>query len=163
MATYRPDVSNVTVTVDTSIYAAGDSLSTAAIDFQVQAMKGLIRSVTIVDPDHNTAANLAGNLWLFAGAVTPAAANAAHDITDAHAAKCIGIIPVVAGDAQLSASNTVASAKLAQPLPYSLEELPSGASVAAHEMHIYGIYVVGATPTFAGASVRFKLGYEFPE
>lgn len=137
------------VGVDTAIMAGGDVANSAVIDFPVSGYGiGKVVSLVIVSPDAVTAANLAGVLWLFDATVTPAAANAAHSISDADAKLLIGCIPVVAGDCNLSALNTTATVRLAAPLPF---DLGAGSS-------IFGIYVVGATPTFAGGSVRFILG-----
>jgi hypothetical protein len=142
-------VVTVDAAVDTAIMAAGDVAASAVIPFPVSGSGvGAVTSLTLIDPDHNTAANLAGTLWLFKATVTPAAANAAHSISDADALKCIGFIPVAAGDVVLSALNSVACVRLAAWLPF---EIGTGAS-------IYGIFVVAATPTFAGGTLRFLLG-----
>lgn len=138
-----------TVAVDTSVMAASDVANSAVIEFPVSGYGiGKIVSLVIVDPDHNTAANLAGTLWLFSATVTPAAANAAHSISDAHALLSIGWIPVASTACLLSALNTVASVRLDPPLPFDL-----GAGTS-----LFGIYVVDATPTFAGGSITMKLG-----
>jgi hypothetical protein len=51
----------VDVAVDTSALAAGDVANSAVIPFPIDGSGvGKIVSLTIVDPDHNTAANLAG-------------------------------------------------------------------------------------------------------
>ena len=134
--------------VEASALDAGDVANNAIMTFPVSGYGiGKIVQLVIVDPDHNTAANLAGNLWLFDRSVTIAAADAAHSISDADALFCIGVIPVVAGDCVLNAANTVATVRLTAPLYFDL-----GASTS-----IFGVYVVAATPTFGGATLRFAL------
>ncbi len=138
-----------TFAVETSALDAGDVVANAVIEFPVSGYGvGKIMQLTVIDPDHNSAANLAGNLWLFKSTVTPAAADAAHSISDADAAKCIGVIPIASGDVQLSALNSVATVRLNPPL---LFDLGAGTS-------IFAIYVITATPTFAGGSLTMILG-----
>jgi len=141
----------VDVTVDTAALAANDVANAAVIPFPIGGHGvGKVMSLTLIDPDHNTAANLAATLWLFKASVTPAAANATHSISDGDAALCVGTLPIVAGDVALSALNSVASVRLAAPLPFTVGTNGS----------LYGILVMAAAPTFAGGTVRIVLGIE---
>jgi hypothetical protein len=138
----------VTVTVDTAILGAGDTASDGVITFPVSGHTvGVIRSLVIVDSDHNTAANIAGTVWFFNDSVTPATKNTAHSISDADALKSIGWIAIASTDVLLTALNSVATLRLTAPLPFDLV----GEA-------IYGIYVVTATPTFTSGSVKMVLG-----
>jgi|GEM_PF-4033912 len=138
-----------TFAVETTALDAGDTVANAVIEFPVSGYGvGKILSLEIIDPDHNSAANLAGTLWLFKSTVTPAAADAAHSISDADAAKCIGFIPIASGDVVLSALNSVAYVRLTAPV---LFDLGAGTS-------LFAIYVCTATPTFAGGSLTMILG-----
>ena len=143
-----PQLITVDVPVETTALDAGDVAMTSVIPFPVSGHTvGVIRSLVIIDPDHNSAANIAGALWMFKDTVTPAAKDAAHSISDADANKCIGVIPIASGDVLLSALNSVATVRLNPGLPFDLV----GTS-------LYGIYVVTATPTFAGGTIRMVLG-----
>lgn len=138
-----------TFAVEASALDAGDVANVAIIDFPVSGYGvGKVMSLTVIDPDHNTAANIAGTLWLFKSSVTQAAADAAHSISDADALKSIGFIQIASTDVLLTALNSIAHVRLTAPL---LFDLGAGTS-------IYGIYVVTATPTFAGASLTMILG-----
>jgi hypothetical protein len=139
---------NVDSTVETTALDAGDVANAAIMEFAVSGYGiGKVVGLTIVDPDHNTAANLAGKLWLFTSSVTIAAKDAAHSVSDADMLKCIGWVTVAAGNCLLTAANTMASVQLSAPLPFDL-----GASTS-----LFGVYVVDATPTFAGGTLRFSL------
>lgn len=148
-----PQLVTATVTVETSALDAGDVANAAIIPFVISTAQngysgGKIMSLLIIDPDHNTAANIAGTLWLFKASVTQAAADAAHSVSDGDMLNLIGMIPIASGDVLLTAANSAACVRLAAPLPFDL----------AGGTTIYGIYVVTATPTFAGGSLTFVLG-----
>ncbi len=146
---------SVTQAVDTAIMASGDVVATTVIPFAGAVDIGIpvarIRQLVITDPDANTAANWVGELWLFRDTVTPAAANAAHSISDAHALLAEARIDIVAADATLSALNTVVS-KSGLDIPF---RVVNGATT------LYGILVTRATPTFAGGTITISLGIEY--
>ena len=137
-------VVSATPTLDTNIYASGDCLHTAVIAFanavRTNAGSGVIGKLVVVDASAQTAA---GELWLFSDTVTPAAANAAHSISDADALKCVGVIPF--GTYYASALNTVSVARDLN-LPFA---------VAATTL--YGILVTRGTPTYAVGSLTASL------
>jgi hypothetical protein len=130
-------------TLDTVIYAAGDSLHTAVITFasavRVSGGTGRVRKVIVIDKDLQSAA---GELWLFSATVTPAAANAAHSISDADAALCIGVIPF--GTYYASALNSVS---VASP------DLPINCAATT----LFGILVTRGTPTYTAAGLTVAL------
>ena len=136
-------VVSATPTLDTSIYAAGDSLHTAAIEFaaavRVSAGTGRVRKVVVVDKDLQSAA---GELWLFSATVTPAAANAAHSISDADAALCVGVIPF--GTYYASALNSISVASPDLPIKCAATSL-------------FGILVTRGTPTHSAAGLVVSL------
>lgn len=87
-----PQLITVDVSVETTALDAGDVANAAVIPFPVSGHTvGVVRSLVIVDPDHNTAANIAGNLWLFDDTVTPATKDTAHSISDADATGCLSM------------------------------------------------------------------------
>lgn len=146
---------SIDAAVETTALDAGDVVNNAILNFPLTAdpefgNSGKIVSLLIVDPDHNTAANLAGRLFLFSSTVTQAAADAANAFSDADMLKAIGHITIAAADVELNANNSLVSVRLSAPIPFNLG---SGTS-------IFGTYAVTATPTFAGGTLRFVLGVE---
>lgn len=144
--TRRPPlvVVSATPTLDTAIYASGDSLHTAVLSFanavRVSGGSGVVDKLIVVDKDLQSAA---GELWLFSASVTPAAANAAHSISGADAALCVGVIPF--GTYYASALNAVSVAKDVR-LPFV---------VAATSL--FGILVTRGTPTYTAAGLVVSL------
>lgn len=142
----RSAVVTVTPTLDTAAYASGDTLATAILTFASTAFNvggtGYVESLIVIDADLQSAA---GELWLFSTSVTPAAANAAHSISDANALVCIGVIPF--GPYYASALNSVSVAK-GVGLAFKCD-----ASLAG----FYGIAVTRGTPTHTASGLTFRL------
>lgn len=140
----RPVVSAVTPTLDTVIYASGDCLHTAVLSFlnavYASGGTGTIKKLVVVDADLQS---VAGELWLFNATVTPAAANAAHSISDADAAKCVGVIPF--GPYYASALNSVSVATPSLPF-----RITTGTT-------LFGILVTRGTPTYTAAGLQVSL------
>jgi hypothetical protein len=136
----------VTPTLDTSAYASGDSLHTAVMTFAGMARgnggTGVISKLVIIDKAVQSAA---GELWLFDTAVTPAAANAAHSISDADAAHCVGVITF--GPYAASALNSI-STRSGVSLPYKCDPADTA---------LYGILVTRGTPTYAASDLVVNL------
>lgn len=137
-------VVSVIPTLDTVAYAAGDSLHTTVMSFanavRVAGGSGVVDKLLVIDADRQFAA---GELWLFSASVTPAAANAAHSISDADAALCVGVIPF--GTYYNSALNSVSVATNVR-LPFT---------VAATTL--FGIAVTRGTPTYTASGLTFRL------
>lgn len=137
-------VVSATPTLDTAIYTSGDSLHTAVISFanavRVSGGSGVIGKMVVVDASAQTAGF---ELWLFSATVTPAAANAAHSISDADAALCVGVI--ASGAYFASALNSVSVAKDVQ-LPFTCAATT-----------LFGILVTRAAPTYAAGSLTVSL------
>lgn len=145
-------VGATTWAVDTSAFATGDVIGPVApapIIFPLGTVdvgrRGVIRSLRIIDNDAQSAANDAGELWLFSSTVTPAAGNAAHSISDADAAKLVGIIPILAANVFASALNAVITIPN-QYIPFAV----TGTS-------LFGILVSRAAPTYAGGVLTIAL------
>ena len=131
--------------LDTSIYASGDSLHTAVLEFPDAVAAGggaYVESMVIVD---GAAQSQPCELWLFDQTVTPAAANAAHSISDIDAAKCLGVIS--SGVYYASALNSVSVAK-----GVSLPVKAAGTGTS-----LFGILVTRGTPTYAASSLTVSL------
>ena len=95
--------------LDTSAYASGDALHVTTMKFAEcfgDSRSGYVEKMVIVD---NAVQSQPCELWLFRGPITSAAANAAHSISDADAAKCVGVIS--SGAYFASALNSVSVAK----------------------------------------------------
>jgi hypothetical protein len=131
-------------TLDTSAYASGDCLHTSVISFAnavaVSGGTGTIVKLTVIDADLQSAA---GELWLFSATVTPAAANAAHSISDGDAALCVGVIPF--GPYYASALNSV-SVNSSISLPFSCAATT-----------LFAIAVTRGTPTYTASGLTIKL------
>jgi hypothetical protein len=136
----------VTPTLDTNAYAPGDSLHTAILTFAGMARAvggtGVVVKLLVADQATQSAS---GELWLFDTAVTPATANAAHDITDADALHCLGVITF--GPYAASSSNSV-STRNGVAFPYK---------TAVADTALYGILVTRGTPTYAASSLVVTL------
>lgn len=132
---------SATPTLDTSAHTSGDCLHTAVISFSgaLNDISGYVEKMVVVDREVQ---NQPLELWLFNGSVTPAAANAAHSISDADAAKCIGVIS--SGPYYASALNSVSVAN-----SVGLAIRASGG--------LYGILVTRGTPTYAAGSLTVTL------
>jgi hypothetical protein len=136
-------VVSATPTLDTSAYASGDCLHTTVISFASAVgakLTGFIEKMVIVD---NEVQSQPCELWLFSATVTPAAANAAHSISDAHAALCIGVI--ASGTYYASALNSVSVAK------------GVNLAIKCAATTLYGILVTRGTPTYAVGSLTVSL------
>ena len=135
-------VLSATPTLDTSIYASGDSLwsSVLAIANAVRSAGGTGQLVKVVITDY-AAQSAPLDLLFFNASLAIAAANAAHSITDAElAAKALGHISIVAGDYISNGANSVATKLIT--FPYSC---------AATTLYIAG--VTRGTPTYAAGSL----------
>ena len=140
-------VVSATPTLDTSIYASGDSLHTAVITFTGAVGRsggyGKVKKMVVVDASAQTAAF---ELWLFSATVTPAAANSVHSISDADAALCVGVI--ASGTYFASALNSVCVTK-----GVDLDFKVAGTS-------LFGILVTRSTPTYLAGSLTVSLQIE---
>lgn len=88
-----------TPVVDTSIYASGDTLFDAtaiAAAVRTAGGKAILRSLTVLDKDDNTAAAM--DLVFLRANVAFGTLNGAPNISDANAAKIIGSISIASGD-----------------------------------------------------------------
>lgn len=139
-------VPTVTPTLDTAIYAAGDTLATAVLSFanavRISGGSGRVRKLVVVDRDAQSAA---GELWLFSATVAPAAANAAHSISDADAALCVGVIPF--GTYYASALNSVSVTSVDLPITCAATTL-------------FGILVTRGTPTHTAGGLSVTLAID---
>ena len=145
----RNHVAEATPTLDTNIYASGDHMGTLmTLQGVGEAGAGCrLDKVVIVDAAKQSAAF---KILLFNAAPTITSVdNAAADISDAEmAAKCIGVVSVVAGDYTALNVNSVADTT------YNKVIKSPGAT-------LYALCVSAGTPTYAAASLTFKFHFSW--
>ncbi|MBU2346587.1 MAG: hypothetical protein KJ888_20550 [Gammaproteobacteria bacterium] len=138
-------VVSATPTLDTSAYASGDCLHTTVISFADAvgpSLSGFVEKMIIVDA---AVQSQPCELWLFSATVTPAAANAAHSISDADALLLGGGGVVYSGPYYPSALNSVSVAK------------GVGLAIKCAATTLYGILITRGTPTYAAGSLTVSL------
>lgn len=136
--------------LDTSVYAAGDTLfDSTAVAGAVRTNGGtaVLRSLALLDKDDNTAAAI--DLFFLRANVPFGTLNAAPSITDANGAKIIGFVSLVAGDFIDVGGSKVAS-KTGLNLVLSAD---SGTT-------IYVAAVARGTPTQTLGGIQLTLGVE---
>jgi len=139
----KATVVSASPTLDTSAYASGDCLHTTVITFAsaVEAsLSGFVENMIILD---KLVQSQPCELWLFSATVAPAAANAAHSISDGDAALCIGVIS--AGPYYASALNSVSVTK------------NIGLAIKCAATSLFGILVTRGTPTYSADSLTVSL------
>lgn len=140
----------VTPTVDTSIYAAGDTLfdrTAIAGAARVAAGGGIIRSVTLLDKDDNTAAAI--TLFFLRANVAFGTLNAAPSISDANAMKIIGNVVIASGDF-IDVTGSKVAPKSGLAIPFTLD---SGTS-------LYVAATCAGTPTQTAGGIVLNVGIE---
>ncbi len=141
------DVAPVT---DTSIYANGDVafVAIAVPGYRAANSTGPARklqSVVILD---QAAQGVALDLVFSVGTITLGTINAAVTVSDADAAKIVGIVSVLAADYSALVNSSLATKR-------GLELIMQPGS----DLYVSGI-VRSGTPTYAAGSLRIKLGFE---
>jgi hypothetical protein len=130
-------------------YVTGDYVGTSAtpITFSGCARTandtGLITRAILIDYANQS---VAGELWLFDQTVTPPNDSAAWSISDADAAKCIGVIPFSTYYA--SALNSISFGVPAAPMSF---QCTGGTQV------LYGCFVTRGAPAYASGDLTFRL------
>jgi deoxyinosine 3'endonuclease (endonuclease V) len=143
---------DVTLTLDTSIYAAADVLSDSAVVSNAVPYPGgraILRSVVLLDEDDQAAAL---DLYFIDSNVAMGTKNAAISITDANARKLLGKVAIATTDyADLIASRLATKSELALVL-----------KAVAGSPDIYVAAVNGAgTPTYTAAGIKLRLGIQW--
>lgn len=163
------DVIDVVPTLDTNAYATGDRLGSihtitnafrklhrsmdpitaTASDFQGQAGKVILHSITIIDQAKQSQPI---DILFFSSSPTVASAdNAAIDISDAEMdAKCIGVVSFDSTYVALAANSCAAKTNLGLVLKQS---------TSAANNNLYAVCVIRGSATYAASSLRFKYGF----
>lgn len=144
------NVIDVTLTLDTAIYASGDVLSdTAELTGAMRVIggKGILRSITVIDEDDQ---GIAFDIFFFKVTQSLGAKNAAPNISDAAARDCLGAISVAAGDyIDLGGVRVATKSGLA----LVLESDPAS-------LNIFIGTITRGTPTYTANGLKLKLGIE---
>lgn len=119
----------------------GDAM-TFANCARVNAGTGIIIGAVLVDYAKQS---VAGELWLFDTEPTPPADSAAWSISDAHAARCIGVIPF----------NTYFASALNSVSPVGNQTIAF--QCAGGSRDLYGCFVTRGAPTYASGDLTFRL------
>lgn len=129
-------------------YIANDYVGTDGVAMvfnnvaRINGGTGIIIGAILVD---YALQSVAGELWLFDTAITPPNDSAAWTLSDAHAARCIGVIPFSTYYA--SAANSVSP----------VGNLTIAFQALAASKNIYGCFVTRGAPTYASGDLTFRL------
>lgn len=132
-------------------YATGDYIgpSTTPASFllvsRVSGYADIVKSLVVID--YVTTAAVALELWLFSATFVAPTDNAAWTITDAEAATCVGVIPIVTSKWYASALNKI----------YSDDTLGLVVKPAVTTI-FYALVARGTTPTWASGDLTLGLG-----
>lgn len=146
------DVIDVTLTLDTLIYAALDVLSDTATltdAVRVNGGKATLVSLTVIDEDDQAGVI---DFYFFKATQSLGTKNAAPDIADAAARDILGIVSVAAADYKDLGGVKIASIK---NINLKLE-----AATGSRNLFLGSINLSG-TPTYTAAGVRVKLGIDW--
>lgn len=127
-------------------YTTGDFVGTnaTALTFanaaRVSGGTGIILSAVLID---KALQSISGELWLFDTSVTPPNDNAAWSLSDADAARCIGIIPF--GVYYASALNSVSQSQAL------------GMAFKSSATSLWGCFVTRGAPTYASSDLVVRL------
>jgi hypothetical protein len=144
---------DVVPTVDTAIYAAGDTLFqtvSAGVAFRAQTLGAILRSVVVIDKsDQGTPVDF--DLWLLSANVTLGVLNNPPSISDLNAQNLLGVVSIAQADYKdLGGCKVATKSGLALPLK------PASGGL----LYIGGVNGTG-TPTFGTASdLYIRLGIE---
>lgn len=135
--------------LETTALDSGDVAHTAVLNFAdvvaQNGQSGVISKMTVIDKD---AQGIDLELWLFNATVTIPAADAAWSISDADAAKCVGIIRTATDGVWFaSALNKIGQVRNLN-LPFKCD---------AADVDLYGAIVTRGTPTYTAAGLVIDL------
>ena len=129
-------------------YVANDYVgeSATAMTFagcgRANGLSGKITGAVLID---YALQSVAGELWMFDLIPTPPDDSAAWTISDAHAARCIGVIPF----------NTYYGSALNSVAPVGNLSIPFKCAAAATAL--YGCFVTRGAPAYASGDLTFRL------
>lgn len=140
----------VTLSVDTAIYAADDVLAdTQVVTGALKFTDGVaeLRSVQLLDEDDQ---GVALDLVFLDGNVSLGTENAAPSITDANARNILGLVSIATGDYKDLGGCRIAS----------LRNVGLLVKAASGTRNIYVAAITrGGTPTYTAAGLKLRLGF----
>lgn len=143
------DLIDVTLTLDTSAYTAGDVLAdTQVIASAVRANGGraILQSLTVIDEDDQGAAM---DIYFLGTNVSLGTENAAPSVSDANSRQILGLVSVASGDYKDLGGMRIACIKAIGLL---LE-------AEANATDLFIAVVTQGTPTHTATGVRIRLGF----
>lgn len=144
------NVLDVTLVADTNAYADGDVLAIPQEIVNSVAEAGTARqltSIVVIDSDDQ---GTAIDLIFFDASASLGTINTAIDISDADAAKIVGIVAIAAGDFKDLINNKVA-------VKTGIDLVMKAASTSASLW--VGAVVRSGTPTYSAGGIKLKLGF----
>ena len=148
----RPlDIIDVTLTLDTSIYADGDVLSDTATltnAMRVAAGGGTLRSIVLIDEDDQ---GTALDVVFFKATQSLGTKNSAPNISDSAARDCLGSVNIATTDYIDLGGVRVATKR---DLNLALESASGSRDI------FIGTITRGGTPTYTANGLRVKIGIE---
>lgn len=144
------NVLDVTLVADTNAYADGDVLAIPQEIVNSVAEAGTARqltSIVVIDSDDQ---GTAIDLIFFDASASLGTINTAIDISDADAAKVVGIVAIAAGDFKDLINNKVA-------VKTGIDLVMKAASTSASLW--VGAVVRSGTPTYSAGGIKLKLGF----
>ena len=144
------NVLDVTLVADTNAYADGDVLAIPQEIVNSVAEAGTARrltSIVVIDGDDQ---GTAIDLIFFDASASLGTINTAIDISDADAAKIVGIVAIAAGDFKDLINNKVA-------VKTGIDLIMKAASTSASLW--VGAVVRSGTPTYSAGGIKLKLGF----
>lgn len=144
------NVIDVTLVADTNAYADGDVLAIPQEIVNSVAEAGTARrltSIVVIDGDDQ---GTAIDLIFFDASASLGTINTAIDISDADAAKIVGIVAIAAGDFKDLINNKVA-------VKTGIDLIMKAASTSASLW--VGAVVRSGTPTYSAGGIKLKLGF----
>lgn len=159
ISNFKDVVVSVTPTLDTSAYAAGDTLfnstlvqvvGAAPTGSSARGLRGRVVSVTVLDQDDQ---NTGMTLYFLRSNVTFGTANAAPSISDANAQQVFGRVAIASADwTDLGGCDFAQAHNLNMPFV-----LPS------NQREIYVAAVTNGAPTHSAAGIVLRIGVEVQE
>lgn len=140
---------NVTLTLDTNIYAAADVLADTQVLTGIMSHPGgscELVSLTVLDKDDQTAAAM--DIYFLDSNVSLGTENAAISISDADAEKILGVVPVASTDFEDLINSKIATVRNIGLL----------LKAVAGSSDIYIAAVTAGTPTQTASGIVIRLG-----
>lgn len=144
------EVIDVTLALDTSIYADGDVLSdtaTLSSAMRVVGGKGKVTSITVIDEDDQ---GIAFDVVFFKVTQSLGTKNSPPSIADSNARDCLGFVSIATGDFIDLGGVRVACKR---DINLAVE-----ANTGSRDLFV-GTITRGGTPTYTASGLRLKVGF----